>query len=197
MNEMCFNPDYSDVNFIVDGIKLPAHKSILAMRSSYFRALLYGGLAESTQKEIQLKVKLQPFKSMLKYLYTGRTSLTGMCIEEIVDYLSLIDAYGFDELKLAISVHLSKILSLENCWIIFETAQTFGLNTLIDKSMTFIENNLKDLLSSSGFRKLSEDSLCKLLVRDSFFAPEMQIFIAVYNWFKENPKSNINVSKTV
>ena len=194
---MCFNPDYADVNFIVDGIKLPAHKSILATRSSYFRAMLYGGLAETTQEEIQLKVPLQAFKSMLKYLYTGRMSLAEMCIEEIMDCLSLADEYGFDELKSAISNYLSKILSLENCLTIFEAAQTFGLNALTDESMTFIENNLKDLLSSSGFRTLSQDSLCTLLVRDSFFAPELQIFNAVNEWITENPKVDINVSETV
>lgn len=197
MNQMCFNPDYSDVNFIVDGVKLPAHKNILATRSTYFRALLFGGLAESTQDEIELKVPLQAFKSTLKYLYTGRMSLAEMRIEEIMDCLNLTDQYGFDELKSAIAIYLSKTLSLENCWTIFEAAQTFHLKVLTDKSMTFIEKNLKDLLISSGFRTLSQDSLCTLLVRDSFFAPELQIFNAVNDWFTENPNADFNVSKTV
>lgn len=194
MNQMCLNSDYSDVSFIVEGTKLPAHKNILAMRSSYFRALLYGGLAESTQNEIKLKVPLEAFKSILKYLYTGRMSLAQMGNEEIFDYLKLTDEYGFEELKLAISTHLENNLSMENCFAMFEAAQMFDLKALTDISMNFIEKNLKDLLSSSDFQTLSQDSLCTLLVRDSFFAPELQIFNAVRNWYTENPQADIEVS---
>lgn len=34
--------DYSDVTLIVNGSRFPAHKVILASRSDYFRAMLYG-----------------------------------------------------------------------------------------------------------------------------------------------------------
>lgn len=194
MNQMCLNSDYSDVSFIVEGTKLPAHKNILAMRSSYFRALLYGGLAESTQNEIELKVPLKAFKSILKYLYTGRMSLAKMCNKEILDYLRLIDEYGFEELKLAIATYLENTLSMENCCAIFEAARIFDLKSLIDVSMTFIGTNLKDLLGSNSFQTLLPDSLCTLLVRDSFYAPELQIFNAVSNWYTENPQADIEVS---
>jgi BTB/POZ domain-containing protein 9 len=43
MAQLCLNQDYADVVFIVENQKLPAHKVILASRSEYFRALLYGG----------------------------------------------------------------------------------------------------------------------------------------------------------
>lgn len=47
-------------------------KVILAARSDYFRALLYGGMKESSQTEIHLTdTPLKAFKSLLKYIYTG------------------------------------------------------------------------------------------------------------------------------
>lgn len=49
LSTLCLNPDYSDITLIVEGQRLHAHKVILASRSEYFRALLYGGMKESAQ----------------------------------------------------------------------------------------------------------------------------------------------------
>jgi BTB/POZ domain-containing protein 9 len=68
--------DYSDITLVVNGQRFNAHKVILAARSQYFRALLFGGLKESTQNEIELKEPILPaFKELLKYIYTGHISL--------------------------------------------------------------------------------------------------------------------------
>lgn len=68
--------DYSDVTLVVAGQRFNGHKVILAARSQYFRALLYGGLKESSQQEIELKgTTLPAFKGLLKYIYTGHMSL--------------------------------------------------------------------------------------------------------------------------
>jgi len=53
-----------------------AHKVILAARSDYFRALLFGGLKESSLTEIELKdTPLAAFKQLLRYIYTGQVSI--------------------------------------------------------------------------------------------------------------------------
>ena len=83
--------DYSDVTLIVAGQRFNAHKVILAARSEYFRALLFGGLKESTQEEIELKgASLQAFKGLLKYIYTGHISLANQREEVSFSYLEHI-----------------------------------------------------------------------------------------------------------
>lgn len=68
--------EYSDVTIVVAGHKFYSHKLILAARSEYFRALLFGGMKESAQNEIELNASSLPaFKNLLKYIYTGRMSL--------------------------------------------------------------------------------------------------------------------------
>lgn len=68
--------DYSDVTLIVCGQRFNGHKVILAARSQYFRALLFGGLKESSQQEIELQGATRPaFEMLLKYIYTGQMSL--------------------------------------------------------------------------------------------------------------------------
>lgn len=196
MSQLCLNSEYSDVTFIVEGVKLPAHKIILAARSSYFRALLYGGLAETTQREIELNVPLEAFKALLQYIYTGCMSLSKMKEENILDSLGLANQYGFEALELAISTYLTNNLSQKNCCAILDAARLYNLETLSDVCMTFMDRNSTELLTSCSFKTLSQDSLCTLLDRDSFFAPEVQIFNAVHEWCKNNPNADIEVGKT-
>lgn len=70
--------DYSDVELIIESEHFHAHRAILAARSEYFRALLYGGLRESqtSSRVIEIKeCKASAFKILLRYIYTGKISL--------------------------------------------------------------------------------------------------------------------------
>lgn len=193
MGELCMSSEYSDVTFIVENQKIPAHRVILASRSSYFRALLYGGLAESTQSEIELNVPLVAFKTLLEYIYTGFMSLSQIKEEHILDTLGLANQYGFEALEEAISTYLKKKLSLENSCAILDAARLYNLETLTAVCMTFMDRNATSVLSHPTFKCLSQSSLCSLLQRDSFFAQEIEIFNAVHDWIKYNQTADIAV----
>lgn len=74
-------------------------------------------------------------------------------------------------------------------WIYFNSL--YNLKSLIDVCHTFMDQNAVNLLTHDSFKTLSHESLCSLLKRDSFFAPEVQIFIAVKEWSKHNGRDNI------
>lgn len=193
MQNLYLNPECSDVTFVVEGEKLPAHKSILAGRSSYFRAMLFGGLAEATQREVSLNVPLDTFKIILKYVYSGCLSLRKIEDEEILELLGLTDEYGIDVLKLAIAADLKANIHLENCCSILDAALLYKLQTLSDACLKFMDRNATEVLGSSGFKTLSQDSLCALLDRDSFFASEVNILNAVSEWCLNNPNKDQEV----
>lgn len=186
--------DISDVTFVVGGEKIPAHKMILAAQSSYFRALLYGGLAETTQKEIELDVPIEAFKALLEFMYSGRMSLAKMNMKDVLDILSLTHEYGFEALELRICKHLMVVLSLDNCCVILENAILYSFDVLRDACITFMDRHANKILDQDAFKTLSQDSLCSLLERDSFFAPEIKIFEAVNDWYKSNPNADIQVN---
>merc|ERR1711893_490001 len=88
-------------------MKIPAHKVVLAARSEYFRALLYGGMRESSQSEVKLvETPHVAFKHLLKYIYTGLLSLHSFKEDLILDILGLAHLYGFLELEHSISEYL-------------------------------------------------------------------------------------------
>lgn len=168
----------------------------MAAKSSYFRTLFDGGFKETTQNEIELKdVRLEAFKALLEFIYTGRMSLANMSLEDALNTLDLANRYGFDTLKLSISDCLSSGLSLENCCAILEAATIYDLKKMQDDCMTFIDHNSAELLHHNTFQTLSQDSLCALLQRDSFHASEIEVFKAANNWYKNNPDADIQVKE--
>lgn len=164
MAQLCLNEDYSDVCFIVENQRLPAHRVMLAARSEYFRALLYGGLSESTQSEIHLKVPVEAFKSLLRYIYSGHLSLSQMDEDNILDTLGLANQYGLSELELSISDYLRQYLALCNVCAILDAARLYNLEKLTKVCLTFIDRNAADILQHESFKNLSKVNLLAVVL---------------------------------
>lgn len=167
---------------------IPGHKVILAARSEYFRAMLYGGLSESTKSEIPLQANKDAFKVLLKYIYTGKISLRKMLspLNLILDTLGLANLFGYVELKDEISNFLKNSLKLENVANILDASRLYELNALTNICYSFIDKNAEELLNHESFKYLYKDSLIMLLVRDSFYVDEIQIFKSVQGWIECN-----------
>lgn len=179
--------NYSDITLIVDGCRLPAHKVILAARSDYFRALLYGGLRESGQDEIELKqTGLAPFKILLRYVYTGQLGLQQLRDDLLLDLLGLTHKYGFDHLVSAIIDYLKQILTVQNLCQILGAAQMYCLDQLTDFCLQFADRNADTVLSSDTFCSLPAPSVIQLISRDSFCAKEIDIFLTLQKWAAQN-----------
>ncbi|XP_052893491.1 BTB/POZ domain-containing protein 9 [Anopheles moucheti] len=193
MAQLCMSPDYSDVTFIVEKQRIPAHRVILAARSEYFRALLYGGMQETKQDEIILRIPQMAFKSLLKYIYSGNIAVNHMKVEQVLDILGLANQYGFADLEMALSNYLRQVLSLSNVCAVLDAARLFELDGLTTVCHSFMDRNASQILQHESFCNLSPDSLSSLLLRDSFFAREVEIFQAVHDWCRFNADSKEDV----
>lgn len=164
------------------------HKVILAARSEYFRAMLYGGLSESNKNEITLNIQKDAFKILLKYIYTGKINLQKIMpqMNIILDTLGLSNLFGYTELKDEISNFLKNSLKLSNVCNILDSSRLYELHSLTNICYSFIDKNAEELLSHESFKFLYKDSLIALLLRDSFYAEEIQIFNAVQGWMECN-----------
>ncbi|XP_057329517.1 BTB/POZ domain-containing protein 9 [Microplitis mediator] len=193
IGSLYLSDDYFDVTLIVAGQRFNGHKLILAARSQYFRALLYGGLRESEQTEIELKETTLPaFKELLKYIYTGHLSLVNQREETILDILSLAHQYGFVDLEMAISDYLKEILDIKNVCLIFDATRLYQLSRLTKVCYEYMDTHAIDIIKHDSFLQLSAGALHDLISRDSFYAPEIDIFLAVQSWVKANPDVDAN-----
>ena len=103
-----------------------------------------------------------------------------------MDLLGLSNRYNFDALQQAISSYLKATLSVNNACVIFNTANFYQLKDLCTACYTYIDSHAIEMTSSEGFLSLSQVALIDLLSRDSFFAPEIEIFRAIVQWMERN-----------
>ena len=176
--------EFTDVTFVVEGSKFFAHRVILAGRSDYFRALLYGGMRETNPgTEIEIKDTTAPaFDALLKYVYTGKMFLGDYKEDTILELLSLAHKYGFLALESALQGYLKAVLSIRNVCVIFDAAVLYQMSDLYTTCLSFLDRNAVEVLTTDGFSCLTKSALIEIIKRDSFCAPENQIFRAVREW---------------
>lgn len=127
---------------------------------------------------------------LIKYVYTGRASLREEREEVLLDFLSLAHKYGFPELEDSTSEYLCTILKIQNVCMIYDVANLYSLGKLCSTCCLFMDRSAQDVLSSDGFLSLSKGALLDIIQRDSFAAPEKDIFQALIRWCRHNPNEN-------
>uniref|UniRef100_A0A8R1DK59 BTB domain-containing protein n=1 Tax=Caenorhabditis japonica TaxID=281687 RepID=A0A8R1DK59_CAEJA len=187
--QLYMSSEHSDVTLLFDdGTKIASHRLILAVRSTFFRAMLFTGFQESKQKIIALPdTNSTAFRAILKYMYSSKIDFTGVELDILLEYLSLAHRYDLTQLMTAISNYFKEILKNENLCSILNAAFFFQLSELIEYCMQYSDKHADQLLDDPSFIKLTGDSLKELLARDSFFANELKIFNSVRTWFEHNP----------
>ncbi|KAF2359514.1 BTB/POZ domain [Trinorchestia longiramus] len=187
IGNLYLNSEFSDVVLVVDGQKFYAHRVILASRSNYFRAMMFGGLQESHQAEVEIKdANLTAFKILLKYIYKGYIALHNEKEETVHEILALSHQYGFEELEGAVCEYLKETLSVNNFCIIYDLALLYCLNGLRAVCEDFLDKNAQVIIAHPSFKMLSPTALKSIISRDSFCAPEVDIFCGVREWAKTN-----------
>lgn len=155
---MQLEQDYSDK-------RLYGHKVIICGRSPYFKALLLGGLKETSQKEIIIntteedtattegsvlrkssyeaidavtssQIRYEVFASLMKYLYSNELELEND--EDRLDLLVLANLYSVESLKKHIEDDLVQSLDFENVSCLFSLADTSNALHLRRKCLEFI-----------------------------------------------------------
>lgn len=138
---LLFSEKYSDVVFLVENEKIPAHKAIITSRCEYFATMMSSGLKESNQNEIQLSVPLKAFKTILEYIYTG--NFVTKTEEETLQAIELSKIYLLTHLQDSVEKLLEANISFENVF------KTMELETVCENCFKFIDDNFT-IIRSNG-----------------------------------------------
>jgi len=77
----------TDIDFIVQDKKIPAHKDVLSARSSFFSNMFSSGMKESCQKEIIIPdISSEAFEVLLEYFYQGTLPSDEGIVKELIVY---------------------------------------------------------------------------------------------------------------
>uniref|UniRef100_A0A8C8AZT3 Kelch like family member 34 n=1 Tax=Otus sunia TaxID=257818 RepID=A0A8C8AZT3_9STRI len=148
-----------DILLKVKENEFPAHKSLLACSSDYFRAMFKSYTQESKASVIHLQV-VSPtgLQHILDFIYTSLLPLSFESLEDTLEaasYLQVTDAIGL------CNQYLVNNLSLENCCYSANVARKFYLPDALAATEKYIVNNLWKLLDLdlSGLLELNFRSL--------------------------------------
>ncbi|NXL29641.1 KLH34 protein, partial [Glaucidium brasilianum] len=148
-----------DILLKVKENEFPAHKSLLACSSDYFRAMFKSYTRESKASVIQLQV-VSPtgLQHILDFIYTSLLPLSFESLEDTLEaasYLQVTDAIGL------CNQYLVNNLALGNCCYSANVARKFYLPDALAATEKYIVNNLWKLLDLdlSGLLELNFRSL--------------------------------------
>ncbi|CAO2207340.1 unnamed protein product [Urochloa humidicola] len=152
----------SDVSFVVDGEKFPAHRAVLAARSPVFMAQLLGSMADARMASITLQdIAPATFKIMLRFIYTDELPEDeelddGPPAETFYDLLAAADRYALDRLKLLCARKMWEDVSAETIGATLACAETYNCPELKKKCIDFFadENNFRAAVLTDGFVQL-------------------------------------------
>ncbi|XP_050434184.1 BTB/POZ domain-containing protein 9-like [Adelges cooleyi] len=180
------NEKYSDVVLVVDEKRFHAHRSVLASRSDYFSALLFGDHKDSRLKEVPIKEgSATSVNVLLKYIYSGRVDLSTLESKVIVELLILSNVYRFSNLQFSLSEYLLSKIDEHNASSLFVVALYYQIKELEIESLNFIDIHALDVLQSEDSLSLTPEALLLILNRDMVYANDLDIFRAVCRWIKK------------
>jgi BTB/POZ domain-containing protein 9 len=180
--------ELSDVTFLVGGVKFPAHRIILASRCDFFRVLLFGEMREARSgAEIPLMdATPESFRVLLEYIYSGKVCLGDLSEQVVLDLLGLANKYDFNQLQLSLMAYLKATLNVSNVCITYNVAMFYQLKELCQACASFVDLNAPAVMKSDGFLTLSHQALIQVISRDSFYSPELDIYLGIKRWRENN-----------
>ncbi|KAM4578954.1 kelch-like protein 22 isoform 2-T2 [Fundulus diaphanus] len=170
-----------DVELLVEGRPIPAHRILLAASCDYFRCMFAGGLRETQQNEIPIHgVSYTAMKKILDYIYTSEIELDLENVQEVLiaaTLLQLEDVIGF------CCDFLFSWLDDSNVLEVLHLADVYGLEHLKAKVHSYILRNIQTLSRTDVYRQLPEEDVFLALSSDALqVASENEVYEAALHY---------------
>lgn len=115
-------------------------------------------------------------------------------VQETGDIMAPCEGKDLDNPEDKVMLYTKGDAALDLCILILNETYCYHTKPLIDQCNQLIDANATGLLKHELFTTLSETTLSGLLERDTFYAPEIEIFKSVKSWIANNPNANVSVS---
>ena len=146
------NSDFTDFTLVSrDGIRLRAHRAVLAARSDVFRSMISHDTKESVERVCEIEdTDGATLHALLKYMY-GCTTLEGM--EDVAERLLVAaDKYGVKGLVNACEGHLIAQINAHNAARLLVLADMHSATQLKNAVHNFVSRNLGDFSNHGGMQ---------------------------------------------
>lgn len=162
--ENAFNDkETSDFTVIVNGKKIYVHKSILKIKSEYFRNMLKSQWKESEKNELTVEFfSYSAYEAYLKYLYTDKIGVTDPCVA--MELKQLADSFCEPQLVSLCEGVVKKGITVENASRLLEISSTTDA-ALYDFCFKFSINNLTAVVRTKAFVQSSGECVKNFFIK--------------------------------
>jgi speckle-type POZ protein len=159
LGQLLLAGEATDVTFEVGAASFPAHRCILAARSSVFKAELLGPMKENIASHVQIDdMDVNVFKVLLHFIYTDslpeldEDDTVAMCQHLLV----AADRYNLERLKLICEEKLCNNICKRTAATTLTLAEQHGCDALKKECFKFLTSpgNLKAVMASDGYQHL-------------------------------------------
>ena len=162
------DPTSADVTFVVNNERIPAHRIILAARSTYFRSMFSSGMREAQSGNDIVIQDTSPaaFRALLLYLYADELAFDDTLVVDVLrkaKELELTRVYNHCEQR------CQRGLSAHNAVLWFMQADEYALEGLRGSALRYLTRNFRTI------RAEAKDTLAKLAVEKPMLMAEVMM----------------------
>ncbi|XP_065075653.1 leucine-zipper-like transcriptional regulator 1 homolog [Ochlerotatus camptorhynchus] len=158
--------EFCDINLVLEGTIIPAHKSILAARCTYFQAMFRSFMPVDNTVNIQIgdiSPSQEAFNSLLRYIYYGDTKMPPE------DSLYLFQApcfYGFTNNRLqAFCKHnLENNITYDNVLQILEASDKMNVPDIKNYALRMVVHNFSQVARLPKMQELTRELLLDVIM---------------------------------
>ncbi|XP_038075790.1 leucine-zipper-like transcriptional regulator 1 [Patiria miniata] len=158
--------EYADITLMLDGTAIPAHKAVLAARSSFFEAMFRSFMPEDDSVNVSIGEMIpsrQAFESLLQYIYYGAVTMPP---EDSLYLFSAPDYYSFynNRLQAFCKENLEINISVQNVVQILDAADRVGAKDMKDHALKIIVKNFTKVAENPKMKSLSHGLLLEIIM---------------------------------
>ena len=160
---------FTDVIFLVEGVRVPLHRCVLAARSEYFHSMLMSSQWSETRGlaagVLLPDISLPVFGALVRFLYTDELPSRVELDTLVVPLLAQAQKMGLRTLSLHCQRHLEEALDVDNVSAVLDVADSLGVRPLRRAAMCYILDRYEAVSLSPAFVGLRETLLREVLAR--------------------------------
>lgn len=165
LRALLHSPELADVQLIVEDTVIPAHKFILALRSSVFRAMLNGPMSEGVSGKVVITdFSAEAIQDMLCFMYTDTISESAL-VQHCDELLAIACKYDIGMLQSLCETQLVATMTVNNASNLLQMADLYGAVHLKHRCLHFVAQNARAVASHDSFYDNLSASLCHEVIR--------------------------------
>ena len=174
---------FCDVEVVVGGCRLPAHKLVLAATSDYMRALLENPRFEdSTSEQLTLvDMTVDTAELVLEFMYTGACDVRSEQLEPVLGAACRLQVTN---LIVAIAEELCKLVDASNCGHLIQLAERYSLAQLENAASHAMREHFEGFAKTDSLLAVSKACMIAVLADDRTVAHESTLFLSAVRWLE-------------